>query len=639
MEEMIKKYYEEFKGLPSGKPIVRENILNDAFTLAVLDILYGKELNFKIDTNNLSKIEKIIVPPPDGGIDLFIEHEDGDECFYDIIQVKYSELAEQDIKQCFAVMERTINDYIRDPQLVTMNLRKIISETNFDKTYKDKCTYYVIHSGDLNYIKAQKKNEKIVTINDLKTLQMSLEELNVPKEIIQSDSFNNYILYEDKNENNERAFLCNLNGYDLAKLNNKYSSTEIGKNILFGQNLRESLESKSKTYDAMKETIDKEPEKFWYYNNGITIISKEFDAKGKKNDDSIVDYVELNKFSIINGAQTTSSLGKYLKEAEMNKEQDKIENLKKVYVLTRILEVTKPQLRDNIAIYNNMQNPITTRDMVSNREEQKRLHEWLISGEKPHLYVEIRRGTKKPNGLNLKKHQSTTNEVLAQLAYASFFRAPFIAKDKKRTLFNNDYSHEEYVINEDYHKIFYYSDDNEKSGILFKKTKEEINELLFVNYLYKEGKKYLKKLFSERRDKVKAKFDQAVGDEKDIYESQIKTYTRQLEINNICLFYNIALYYEFKNQFKDKEENKVFKYDLFYSDKNFKESLIKEYSHKFLTRTIELIKLESEFTANMGNWIKSAKNQDNFMKKLRNDLAIKLDYETEFEDFINKFKE
>lgn len=126
---------------------------------------------------------------------------------------------------------------------------------------------------------------------------------------------------------------------------------------------------------------------------------------------------------------------------------------------------------------------------------------------------------------------------------------------------------------------------------------------------------------------------------KDIYESQIKTYTRQLEINNICLFYNIALYYEFKNQFKDKEENKIFKYDLFYSDKNFKESLIKEYSHKFLTRTIELIKLESEFTANMGNWIKSAKNQDNFMKKLRNDLAIKLDYETEFEDFINKFKE
>ena len=639
MEEMLVKYYEEFKGLPNGNSIVRENIINDAFTLVVLDILYGKELNFKIDTNNLSKIEKIIVPPPDGGIDLFIEHEDGDEFFYDIIQVKYSDLAEHDIKQCFAVMERTVNDYLRDPKLVTVNLRKIISDTNFDKTYKDKCTYYVIHSGNLNYIKAQKKNEKIVTINDLKTLQMSLEDLNVPNEILQADSFNNYILYEDKNENNERAFLCNLNGYDLAKLNNKYTSTEIGKNILFGQNLRESLDNKSKTYKAMEDTIDKEPEKFWYYNNGITIIAKEFDAKGKKNDDSVVDYVELNNFSIINGAQTTSSLGKYLKEAEMNKDQDKIDNLRKVYVLTRILEVTKPQLRDNIAIYNNMQNPITTRDMVSNREEQKKLHEWLISGEKPHLYVEIRRGTKKPNGLTLKKHQSTTNEVLAQLAYASFFRAPFIAKDKKKTLFNNDYSQEEYVINEDYHKIFYYSDDNEKCGILFKKTKDEINELLFINYLYQESKKYLKKLFSERRDKVKEKFDQVDGDEREIYEAQVKTYTRQLEINNICLFYNVALYYEFKNQFKDKEDNKLFKYDLFYADKNFRESLIREYANKFLTKTIELIKLESEFTANIGNWVKSAKNQDNFMKKLRNDLAIKLDYETEFENFVDQFKE
>lgn len=116
MEEMLKKYYEEFKGLPNGKAIVRENTLNDAFTLVVLDILYGKELNFKIDIKNISKIEKIIVPPPDGGIDLFIEHEDGDEYFYDIIQVKYSELAEQDIKQCFAVMERTVNDYLRDPK-------------------------------------------------------------------------------------------------------------------------------------------------------------------------------------------------------------------------------------------------------------------------------------------------------------------------------------------------------------------------------------------------------------------------------------------------------------------------------------------------------------------------------------------
>lgn len=645
MDKLIDQYYKEFQSLPNDNPIVRNNIKNDAFTLVVLDILYGKSLGFDISSSNIDRIKNIIIAPPDGGIDIFLEREDGDEFYYEIIQVKYSELAEQDIKQCFSSMERTIKEYLKDPKLVTKNLREVISNTSFDRTYKDKCTYYVVHKGDLNYMKAQKKNEKIVTCNDLDIIRSSLDELCVPKEIIKSDSFNNYILYEDKNNKeekdikNERAFLCNLSGYDLAMLNNKYSSTEIGRNILFGQNLRESLESKSKTYDAMKNTIDKEPEKFWYYNNGITIITEEFDANRKEDDEDVVDYIELNNFSIINGAQTTSSLGQYLKEARMNKEDEKIEKLKKVFVLTRILEVTNPVLKDNIAIYNNMQNPITTRDMVSNRYEQKRLYEWLSTGEKPHIYVEIRRGTKIPNSLRLQKHQFTTNEVLAQLAFASFFKSPFSAKDKKRTLFNNDYSQDEFVINKDYHKIFAYSDDSDKCGVLFKKSKEEINELLFISYLYKEGKKYLKKIYSERKEKAKNSLNNASEEERDSLEAQIATYTKQLEINNICLFYCVALYYEFKSQFADKEKDKVFKYGEFYSNLDFRSKLVREFATKFLSKTIELIKRESEVSANVGNWVRSVKNQNIFLKKLRDDIAINIDYETEFESFINEFKE
>ena len=638
MIDLIKKYYEEFVGLPSTKPIVRNNIEEDAFTLITLDILYSKALNFDVTPKNISKIKNLIVAPPDGGIDIFIEHEDGDEFFYDIIQVKYAELAEQDIKQCFALMERTIRDYIKDPKLVTLNLREVISNTNFDRTYKDKCNYYVVHKGNLNYAKALKKNEKIVTCNELEILRKSLEYIAVPEEIIRADSFNNYILYEQKQNESERAFLCNLNGYDLAKLNNKYTSTEIGKNILFGQNLRDSLETKSKTYEAMKNTIDNEPEKFWYYNNGITIIAEEFDVNKNMYDDSLVDFVKINNFSIINGAQTTSSLGTYLKEAEIDKDDNKIENIKKVYVLTRILEVTKPQLRDNIAIYNNMQNPITSRDMVSNREEQRRLYEWLSTGEKPNIYVEIRRGSKKPTGLRLRKHQSTTNEELAQIAFASFLRAPYMAKDKKKTLFNNDYSQEDYVINEDYHKIFNYSDENDKCGILFRKTKDEIDEALFIIYLYKESKKYLKRVYVDRVERSKNLLTNADEQSKEELNNQIKIYNSQIEINNICLFYCIALYYEFKNQFGDKEKNKTFRYDDFYSDSEFRNKMVKEFANKFLSKTIELIKRETETTTNVGNWVRTLKSQEIFMKKLRDDLAIKLNYETEFQDFITDFK-
>ena len=81
--------------------------------------------------------------------------------------------------------------------------------------------------------------------------------------------FNNYILYENASDN---AMLCNIRGYDLAVLCNKYISSSMGRNILFGQNLRDSLDQKkSKTYNAMMETIKEEPERFWNYNNGITI--------------------------------------------------------------------------------------------------------------------------------------------------------------------------------------------------------------------------------------------------------------------------------------------------------------------------------------------------------------------------------
>lgn len=645
MSDKQRAYYDIFRGLPNNNPIVRNNIIEDAFTVVVLDIMYNKRLNLDFTAENVESIAKYIIAPPDGGIDIFIEYEDGDEYFYDIIQVKHSKLGQQDIKQCFAMMQRTIKDYLKDPQSVHKNLRKVISNSNFDASYKNNCIYYVVHVGDTNYASGLKKAEKIVTLNELKILMESLGANSVPKDVLKSDGFNNFISYNhNRDENSEEAYLCNLNGYDLAILNNKYTSTEMGKNILFGQNLRDSLENKSKTYFSMKQTIDNEPEKFWFYNNGITIIAEGFTAdalslpKKESNLTKKIDSVTLENFSIINGAQTTSSLGNYLKEAEINRDEEKINNLKSVYVLTRILVINKPELKDNISIYNNMQNPITTRDMVSNRIEQKKLYEWLIGGDNPNIFVEIRRGSRPPSHLKLLKHQITTNETLAQLAFASFYREPYTAKDKKRTLFNNDYSKEEFTINEDYHKIFNFDDDTEKSGILFKKTKSEIDELLFIAYLYKESKKYLKKEYENRLEKQYKMLKNANEDEKQNINDFINNFKTQIAINNICFFYCIALYYEFKAQF-DEDNNKIFNYSEFYGKNNhFKQNLIESFSQLFLSKTIEIIKIESAGTANVGNWVRNKKSEELFMKKLRHELSVNLSFSNQYKNFINEFK-
>ena len=52
----------------------------------------------------------------------------------------------------------------------------------------------------------------------------------------------------------------------------------------------------------------------------------------------------------------------------------------------------------------------------------------LMSGEPPHIFVEIRRGQKVPLKPRFEKHQRVTNEDLAQLAFSAFLQAPFKAK-------------------------------------------------------------------------------------------------------------------------------------------------------------------------------------------------------------------
>lgn len=639
IEKKINEYYEKFKGLPHKYPIVRNGITNDALALVVLDVLYKQEINIEMSKSNINKICERIVAPPDAGIDLFIEHEDGDEYYYDVIQVKYSELNESEITSILATMKRTIDSYCKNPKSVAENLRRVISNTNFDEIYKTRCNYYVVHKGNVKSFAGLRNNEKIITCSDLEIIENSGDSDVVPKETIKVDEFNNFIIYgQEQSKGNENySYLCNFNGYDLALLNNKYSSTERGRNILFGENLRDSLESKSKTYKSMEKTIDKEPEKFWYYNNGITIISKvcNLNRDTKTGRESAT----IENFSIINGAQTTSSLGKYLLNAQINREEEKIENLKKVYVLTRILEVNDDQFRDNIAIYNNMQNPITTRDMVSNRIEQKKLQERLLDGDSS-IYMEIRRGAKKPGRKQFLKHQETNNETLAQLAFSSFLRSPFTAKDKKKSLFNNNYD-DEYTINSDYHKIFNFSSDIDKCGVLFQKSKDEIEELLFISYLYKESKKYLKNKYSKRLENEKLKLNSVDIDDKEEREtivSQISLYKRLLEINNICLFYNIALYYEFKEQYKDIDSGKKFDYQNYYNrDASYKEELIDAYASEFLLKTIDIID-ENADSSNIGNWIRTKKSEELFLKILRKELGKNYSLETKYAEFVKKFK-
>lgn len=119
VENLLSKYYEEFVGLPNEHPIVRHNQQADAYPLVVLDIIYGKNLDFSIEKRNISDICNYIVAPPDSGIDMVIEKDLGDEYAYDFIQVKYSDLSDVKIRECFSTMKRSIETYLKHPETLS----------------------------------------------------------------------------------------------------------------------------------------------------------------------------------------------------------------------------------------------------------------------------------------------------------------------------------------------------------------------------------------------------------------------------------------------------------------------------------------------------------------------------------------
>lgn len=664
VEELINSLYYEFRGLPNENSIVRNSQVNDAFTIAILQLLYSKDMNIEITTSNIDQICQYIVAPKDSGIDLFIEHENGDEYFYDVIQAKYSELDENTIKNCFLEMKDTIKRYLKDPKGVSPNLQKVIGATNFCNSYKKNITYYVVHKGTVKYSSLWDNKDVVVTSTDLEVILYSENHPDaqgkekVPYEELSSDAYDNFMFYEPHSKNDsinhkkDMALLCSIRGLDLARLCEKYNSTAKGRNILFGENLRESLANKSKTYSDIENTIDTEPERFWHYNNGITIIAEKVDVV--RNEETKTETIQLTNFSIINGAQTTSSLFEYLKNARLSYDQDKIDCLSKVYVLARLMEVTNDdKFGDNIAIYNNSQNAITSRDMVSRNSEQRRLQNKFFDGSKPNIFIHIKRGVGKPSYPMIEKHQEVTNEELAQLAFAAFLQEPFSAKNKKSSLFTKD-KNKGVLVNLDYQRIFnYLSPDFEpvltgdqeidkvanNPGILFSVDKYEVDEVLFIKYLYKLSRVQLKNFYEDHMENLRQKIEDSSDDSiRKNNEQMLSQFQKYKEINNTCFFYCITLYFAVRNLYVEKNDG-TFDYNKFYGNSKdaYKEDIVQFFSDNFLSETIMIINDCMGAENNVGNWVRRAGSQNDFLSELTKRISS-TKYFNVYRKFTKEFK-
>ena len=158
-----------------------------------------------------------------------------------------------------------------------------------------------------------------------------------------------------------RIFYGRVPGAEIAKWYRNYDSG------LFADNIRVVI-PRSEINAGMAETIKRDPDKFGYYNNGIVILSNsvEYAPSGLINRDFL--RLSLKGASIVNGAQTVSTLGSMLgTEWE--------QNLGQVFVLVRCVEVPSdnPDLARGITRYANTQNEVSMQDFSFLDEQQHRL--------------------------------------------------------------------------------------------------------------------------------------------------------------------------------------------------------------------------------------------------------------------------
>lgn len=140
---------------------------------------------------------------------------------------------------------------------------------------------------------------------------------------------------------------------------------EINRERLFAENLRFGIE-KSEVNDGIRQTATEEPAHFWYFNNGVTAICDEIEKQpvGGNNTDSGVFHVK--KISVINGAQTISSLAKAKADGA---------NLDDIFVHLRVISLsgTPDNFSTDVTTANNTQNDLSPIDFVAADPHQDRI--------------------------------------------------------------------------------------------------------------------------------------------------------------------------------------------------------------------------------------------------------------------------
>ncbi|MDQ8820733.1 AIPR family protein [Streptococcus ruminantium] len=281
-----------------------------------------------------------------------------------------------------------------------------------------------------------------IEANDVSIVPISLDEIvefisDKPEDrqatfVIDSDSV---MTFKDDPMSSSQSYLVKLPLITLIRLTCKNESLrnnyaiedysllkeELDLGLLY-DNVRGYLGS-TKFNKNILNSIDKDSNKFFMFNNGITITVNRIQAQKINANQKLK--CTLDGFQVVNGGQTLRTIYQY-----KNNKFDE-EKLSSAEILVRIFQTEDDKtLTNDIAEYTNSQNAVSAIDLKSISNIQIKIEEYLREAGISYI--------RKTDKSVIPLPESVTMEVMAQLIYSKM-GYPEIVTNQKGSLFNRYY--------------------------------------------------------------------------------------------------------------------------------------------------------------------------------------------------------
>lgn len=214
-----------------------------------------------------------------------------------------------------------------------------------------------------------------------------------------------------------QALMTTITGTWLYELYKKYNVN------LFSANVRDYLGSRasdSNINNGIKQSAEKAPADFWVYNNGITALVNDY-VVGVRTRSGIK--IEITGISIVNGAQTTGSLGSMDNEPSSS-----------ISLPIRFVKTNDSNIVERIVRYNNSQNKVQAADFRSTDSIQTRLRQEFERVPS----VDYDGGRRGGASDAMKRRKNLLPSYTVGQALAAFHGDPVTAYDKKTDIWANE---------------------------------------------------------------------------------------------------------------------------------------------------------------------------------------------------------